>query len=284
MQFLANIPKIPIFYMASLLIIMFFTMGSFIYYIRNIFVKESQFDTANTLITRLGKIIFPLFAFLLASVAVMIVSKKNEIQHALQVEAESVVDIVFIGSFLPLDVQEKVHHNLKEYLLFVKNEEWKNLEHGKILYEGRSYITHTLKDLHTYLDSNPHNLHMIQNIIKPLQKLSDARRERCEISIKKIHPYMWTVLLINSIISLFIVIFFLNKNIPGQFLAIFLISIPFGLIFSLLIGFNNPFVGSLSLSPSIIEDSIKSIDTILNQNKVSSLQPLKEKVLLESSF
>jgi len=269
MQFLGEISKIPIFYMACFLISIFFILGSVIYYIRNIFVKESQFDDSNVLIGRLGKLVFPLFAFFMASVAIMIVTKKNEIEHALQAETESVVDVISTGSFLPFDVQEKIHHNLKEYLLFVKNKEWKNLEYGKILYEGQFYITHTLKDLYTYVDSNPHSLHMVQNIIKPLEKLNDARRERCEISLKKVHPYMWCVLFINSIISLFIFIFFINRNVSGQFLGVFLISVPFGLIFSLLIAFNNPFIGSLSLSTSIIEDAIKSIDTILNENRNS---------------
>ena len=267
MSFLNDISHIPIFFIAAFLSLLFFFVGVIIFYIRNAFVKEGTFDTSNELIVRLSRVIFPLFAFLLASVAVMIVSKRNEIESSLQREVDSAVDIAFLGVFLPTPLQEKINHNLKDYLLFLKNVEWHSLSKGTHMNEGRTYITQTFEELSEYFETNSHKEYASHNLIQSVQNLSDARRDRSALSSKKVHPYMWFILFTDGIISLFIVIFFLKKTINGQFFCIALISISFGLIFSLLIGFNNPFSGSLSISSKPIDEGLNVIEIFLNKTK-----------------
>jgi len=271
MSLLNFIASSSIFYIAAFLFILFYGIGILIIFVRDSFVHPTRFSNSNLLIDLLVQIASPLFAFLLASIAIMIVSSRDGIERALQNETDSVVDIVLLSTNLPRDVQEKVQDQLKKYLVCLKNEEWKSLSQGKIPHEGRLHISKVLSDLYTYFNTNPPTLYSTQSLIQTLQNLNDARRDRAEFSVKRLHPYMWGILFIDAIISMIIIIFFLAKKVPGQQFSIFLLSISFSLIFSILIGFNNPFLGSLRIKPESIDDSLTVIDVIISQNKTSPL-------------
>ncbi len=234
-------------YIAILLSLFFFSIGMGLSYLRNAFFKGDPWENSDHLFLRLSGLSFPLFAFLIASVAVSAMSKREEINRSFQTEVESVADMLFLESGLPVDVQKKISNHLKGYLLFIKNKEWPVLEQGKKISHGREYISKALDDLYVYFDAHPDKTFMAQSLIGSLEKINDARKERSQASMKRVHPYMWFVLFVGAVLNLFVSIFFLHKKSSGQIVGIGSLSILLGLIFSMLIGFNSPFVGSLTI-------------------------------------
>ena len=262
MDLMTHLSSLSLFYLTPLLIGFFIFVSIVTLWARTFLIKETKIQTPNPLVDRLVDMCAPVFAFLLASVVVMLISNRDRIEQAIQNETDSVTDVIFLSSSLPKDIQNQIYHDLKSYLFSIKNEEWGTLDKEGSTYTSRVHIARMIQGINTYFEQNSQNTYVAQNLIQSVQHLNDARRERHEASLKKIHPYMWFILFANASLSLFSLFFFLKRTTAGQCVSIILISTSFGLIFSVLIAFNSPFKGSLALSSNVIDDSVKMIESI----------------------
>lgn len=260
--------SLPIYWMTFLVIVLYlaFTVSAF-FGCKKFISKQHRVDHSDVIIT-ISQSVGTLYGLLLASIAVIIITNRIDISHAIETEANSAADIALLSEMLPGETA-KIQENLKDYLYAVKNVELEALKRGDISYEAGKYLMLLQKNLLSYKTPTPNQTMVIQKNLDALSDLYKARRTRIEGAQYNTHPYVWFVLISGSLILIFCCAIFTFQHAPLYLFLLSLVGLSVGLIISLMIAFDKPFVGDVAIQPVALDESLRLLQE-LSSNAASS--------------
>ncbi len=205
---------------------------------------KSNHEVAGYLLSVVGT----LYSVLLGLIVVDTQSKYQEARAMSQQEADSCLDMFHLAYAMPLKERTQLHKELMEYLDVLVAKEWNSRSSEgsfkdfaktpfrEIWWSLTDYEPQTNKEQSTY-----------EQLLDEMQKLSDGRRYRMQISKAALPPVMWGVLIAGAALTVFFTYLFEVENTKAQVLMTALVALSLALNILLVALFNNPYKGYMRI-------------------------------------
>jgi hypothetical protein len=205
---------------------------------------KSNHEVAGYLLSVVGT----LYSVLLGLIVVDTQGKHQEARAMSQQEADSCLDMFHLAYAMPLKERIVLHEKLQEYLDVLISKEWTSQttegsfgDHAKkpfreIWWSLTDYEPQTQKEQSCY-----------EQLLDEMQKLSDGRRYRMQISKTQLPPVMWGVLIAGASLTVFFTYLFEVENTKAQVLMTALVALSLALNILLVALFNNPYKGYMRI-------------------------------------
>lgn len=201
-------------------------------------------------------------AVLLAFIAVTAWENYGKAEAVTSQEAQLTADVLRSSFVMPEPLRSAIGKSGNQYLDIVINEEWPSMANEQMEFR-RGWDT--LVDLYMEVSRFRTNDSILQihyaNLYEKINSLIDARRARILLAHQYFQPIVWSVVLITSIINIFYLFLFHMDSTKMHVVITLLISIAIGCIFSLIICFDRPFQGGLSIHSDAFKNVQKNYMT-----------------------
>ncbi len=261
MALLHFLSSLPIYLMTFLVIALYLAFTILAFFGCKKFISNQHRTDHSDVIITISQSVGTLYGLLLASVAVIIITNRMDISHAIETEANSAADIALLSSMLPNE-SITIQKSLKDYLHTVKTIELEALKKGEIKYDAAQYLIQLQKNLLSIATPGPNESIIIQKNLDVLSDLYKARRTRIEGAQYSTHPYVWFVLVVGSLILIFCCAIFTFQHAPLYLFLLSLVGLSVGLIISLMIAFDKPFAGDVAIQPVALNESLRLLDEL----------------------
>lgn len=188
------------------------------------------------------------YGLIIASVLVIAINRFDHGQQVVETEANLIGDVVRdVRTFSP-DIEEPVRRLAARYLDDVVTKEWPAQQQGQRTMLGLATLAELTRQIRRYEPRNGAEAAFYANLVQTLNKLYDARRERIFLSGAGIAGEVWAVTWAGAAL---IIGFALLFGIPSRrvhFLLASILAVSLALIFALVLMFDTPFQGDISIS------------------------------------
>lgn len=205
---------------------------------------KSNHEVAGYLLSVVGT----LYSVLLGLIVVDTQGKYQEARAMSQQEADSCLDMFHISYALPLKQRVILHEKLKEYLDVLISKEWTSqTSEGAFGDFAKKPFREIWWSLTDYEPQTQKEQSCYEQLLDEMQKLSDGRRYRMQISQTQLPPVMWGVLIAGASLTVFFTYLFEVENSKAQVLMTALVALSLALNILLVALFNNPYKGYMRI-------------------------------------
>lgn len=205
---------------------------------------KSNHEVAGYLLSVVGT----LYSVLLGLIVVDTQGKHQEARAMSQQEADSCLDMFHLAYAMPLKERIILHAKLQEYLDVLISKEWtsdtKEGSFGDFAKKPFREIWWSLTDFEPQTQKEQS---CYEQLLDEMQKLSDGRRYRMQISKTQLPPVMWGVLIAGASLTVFFTYLFEVENPKAQVLMTALVALSLALNILLVALFNNPYKGYMRI-------------------------------------
>jgi hypothetical protein len=185
--------------------------------------------------------------------------KANEITNS---EANCIASIYQNTMPFPVEFRTLLKAELSDYVNAIINDEWETMQKGQ-----RSPRVHELQEkiVRSYSIFEPKNETQkifLAESIKKLNEASELRRQRILYAATGIHPILYIVLFIGSIITITFSMLFGTENFTEHLIMSSALAAMIALALFTIISLDYPFVGKFSINP---DSFIKILPTLLSK-------------------
>lgn len=252
-RILFYVPVIPLGAIMIFLAVAFSVIGLSIVWR---FVPRQTLKAHNDITASIFEGIAMAYTVLLAFVVVISWQDFDKAETHTVMEANCLVSLYRNSAAFGQPFQNDVRSLIKEYVNVVINEEWASLGRG----EESVKAIDALRNLWgLYTDHEPktkkEELFLAHSITK-LDDLREMRRLRVIDSTTGVHPVLWFVLLVGAIITIGFTFFFGSDKFIHHAVMTSILSIIIALILLMILSFDFPFTGSVSIELKTFQQSI----------------------------
>lgn len=218
-------------------------------------VRRAHNDIVGFIIAIVGVI----YAVLLASVAVMAWENYDKAKMVVTREASLLSDIQRIAYGLPADVSGKFRHAAIAYGEAVVGEEWPAMRQGRIPTQAWPEMARLQEIVVHYEPDTMAQLNVHAQMLVLMSGLLDMRQERIFYTEDGIEQTVWWVVILGTMGTVgFTFLFGLEKR-RHQLLS-GLTAVLAGLVIMLIAALDHPYLGDVSISPLILQQSIDRME------------------------
>jgi hypothetical protein len=196
-----------------------------------------------------------LYAVLLAFVVVIVWERFHDAERALVAEAGSAATLYRLSGGLDEASAAALRSRLTAYLESVLEEDWPAMAAG----HSSPATTRALSGLYEqpvhYRPADLHDADLQQELLRELDKLTEARRERLVMAEGTVPNAIWFVLFLGAVLTISFTFFFGTQNVLTQSLMTGVLA---ALIFSailVIIAIDRPYTGAVVVS----RESIRAV-------------------------
>ena len=209
-------------------------------------------DVAGFLVAIVGV----LYAVVLGFLVVTVWSHFDAVQQTADAEAFSLGDAYGFAGALPEPQRSRIRSLIASYAIEVRDVEWTTLQHGQPDPRARAYLKTAFGQLLTV--ETPGNASfgsalrreaIVDNVVATLKQVWDDRRTRLIEANAHLQPALHVALLIGAFMVLGFVFLFGVENLRLQLTMTALVAGCIGLLYGLVVEFNQPYGGLIRLSP-----------------------------------
>ena len=209
---------------------------------------------ANTMPTLVG--------FIFAFVTVATWQNYNAVSDSTSKEGHTLFDLYQILGAYPVEAKKIGQEEIINYTKSIINQEWPTLGKGEFNADTFNKLNHIsalfLKHKPTSLDE----LAIHNEGLRLLSTYRDLRRNRIENSNSYIGKPMWGALTLSALFLILFSAFFKTRNIRIHAVMMALVGASLGVMFFLLVLFDNPFWGPSSIQRVAFHKTLDSIMVI----------------------
>lgn len=205
---------------------------------------KSNHEVAGYLLSVVGT----LYSVLLGLIVVDTQSKYQEARAMSQQEADSCLDMFHLAYGLPLEKRIILHNKLQEYLDVLVAQEWNShSREGSFIDFAKTPFREIWWILTDFEPQTNKEQSVYEQLLDEMQKLSDGRRYRMQISKTSLPAVMWGVLIAGAALTVFFTYLFEVENTKAQVLMTALVALSLALNILLVALFNNPYKGYMRI-------------------------------------
>lgn len=213
----------------------------------------------NDIVGFISAIIGVIYAVLLASVAIMASENYDKAKMVVTREASMLGDIQRIAQGLPAEVGKNIRDAARAYGETVIREEWPAMRQGKVPTQAWPEMARLQGFAIHYEPATmgQQNLHM--QLLAQVSDLLDVRRERIFYSEDSIEPMVWWVVILGTMGTVGFTCFFGLEKRRHQVMSGLTAALA-GLVIALIASLDHPFLGEVSISPLVLQQSIDRME------------------------
>ena len=199
-----------------------------------------------------------IFGFILAFVTISVWQNYNTVNDRVLQEAHRLYNLYRTINAYPAEVKDIGKGQLKRYAAEVINTEW------PLLTQGQFDVT-VFKEFNAIesliVNFKPHTfgeLSAQQEMLRQLSEYRELRRVRIENAKSFIDPPLWAALFISAELLILFSVLFKTHNIRMHAVMTSIVGASLGIIFFLLVLYNNPFLGPNAIQPAAFKNLLES--------------------------
>jgi len=205
---------------------------------------KSNHEVAGYLLSVVGT----LYSVLLGLIVVDTQAKYQEARAMSQQEADSCLDMFHLAYGMPMKERIELHTKLMEYLDVLVEQEWNShTTEGSFQDFAKKPFREVWWSLTDFEPQTNKEQSVYEQLLDEMQKLSDGRRYRMQISKQGLPPVMWGVLISGAALTVFFTYLFEVENEKAQILMTALVALSLALNILLVALFNNPYKGYMRI-------------------------------------
>jgi hypothetical protein len=187
------------------------------------------------------------YAVLLGFAVITIWEKFKDAQDQVTSEATAAAAIYRLAEGVDKPYQMMLKEAVSHYLTVALTREAHTMEIGAPDAATNTALNELYSATIAAKPSNVEDSDTFQSILGELQLLSEARRERLELSRGAVPPIMWSVLLFGAILNVAFALFFVTEHVTSQVAMTGLLAVIFISMF-VVINLYFPFTGGLKVA------------------------------------
>lgn len=209
---------------------------------------------ANTMPTLVG--------FVFAFVTVAAWQNYNSVSDTVSKEAHTLFNLYQIMDAYPSETKKAGQAELIQYANIVIEQEWPILNEQKFDINAFKSLDRIKNIFVNHKPSNFEGTSIHNEGLSLLSDYTDLRRNRIESAKSFLAKPMWAALIISAVLLIIFSALFKTKNIRIHAVMIALVGGSLGVMFFLLVIYNNPFWGPSTIQPTPFQKTLESISII----------------------
>jgi len=209
-------------------------------------LRRAHNDVAGFILAIVGVI----YAVLLAFIAISTWENFNKAQDAAELEANMVDNLYVDSAGLPPKLAFSARQHLREYVRLVIEKEWPAQQAGRTNIEGWKPLFKLNGEIAKYRPGG-NGATLDSEILHTANDLYRARRDRLVAATSKIPTVMWAVTLLGGALTVGFSFLFGVPRFWSHLLMTGLLSASLALVIVLIVAFDCPFRGDLSVSSDV---------------------------------
>ncbi|MEP7270655.1 MAG: DUF4239 domain-containing protein [Acidobacteriota bacterium] len=210
---------------------------------------DSHHEVAGFIFGTVGVI----YAVLLAFVVVAVWEQFEAAKTAVSEEGNHLGNIVRLAEGLKQDETARILSGAKEYARTVIEHEWPAMESGDTREVAHSSADNLWKVIRDFNPATEREQVLYAEMINQMDELGGDRRSRLHASYDDLPNLMWVLLIGGGITTVAFTYFFRVKGLTTQLLMTSALAGITVFVLFLILALDNPFRGSVSVSPEPIE-------------------------------
>jgi len=203
-------------------------------------------DVAGPIITTVGTVLAVMLSFMVVTVWQEFDVSAANVQH----EASAVSDLYHLAPALPAPVSTRLQTAVRSYTQIVVDREWKLMQSGKRSMRARDVSLSILGIVAGYEPKTPTQVALQQEAFALIKTFSDDRRSRIFDNQESIPGILWLTMIFIGAITVGSSYFFDVRNFQAHLLMTIALAAVIGSIFVLIVEFDLPFRGDISVPPT----------------------------------
>lgn len=197
-----------------------------------------------------------LYAVLLAFVVLAVWEDYNDASAVASAEASQLADLHWLAEGFSADQREDLQSAVRTYASVVIDDEWPKMDRGEHSPSADGAFS-SLQALYTALEPDEGREASIYDAsLERMATLSDSRSDRLHINRDGLSPILWVVLVVGGAITILFTYFFGVRNLRAQALMTALLAAMMALALFVILSFDHPYRGDLSVGPDAFEDAL----------------------------
>lgn len=213
------------------------------------YVPHHKLKVHNDVAGAIFETIGVMYAVLLGFVVVIVWQGFDKSSLNVEKEANCLSDIYRDAESFSPDVKNRARALVLEYADAVITKEWETMKEGMPSLDVRKVIDKMQVLYAGYEPKTENEKLFFQESVHKFNELCELRRFRVLDSRTGIEPVLWLVLLAGAITTTLFPIFFGSENVRAQILMTALLAALIALILFMILVFDFPFTGEVSISP-----------------------------------
>ena len=209
---------------------------------------------ANTMPTLVGLI----FAF----VTIATWQNYNAVSDDVSKEAHALFDLYQILEAYPSETKKVGQERIINYTQTVINKDWPTLGTQRFDLDTFEQLDSLSRLFLSYKPTGYDGVAIQNEALRLLSNYRDSRRSRIENASSFVGKPMWGALVLSALFLILFSAFFKTQNIPIHAIMMALVGGSLGVMFFLLVLFDNPFLGPSAIQPIPFQKTLESIAII----------------------
>ena len=200
-----------------------------------------------------------LYAVLLAFIAVVTWESFSKASDIAEKEANLSANIARDTVGLPQPIAGKLQAEIRGYLEVVINKEWREQRAGIVPMSGWANLARIHQDISSMAPATPGQAVLMQEMLRGLNELYDARSARLEAVEGHIQPLMWFAIGTLGALTIGYACFVRSEGLLGHLLMLAGLTAAIALILALIAELDYPFRGAISVSTHAYELALSQL-------------------------
>lgn len=209
-----------------------------------------------------------LYAVLLAFVVIITWERFNEAERALTTEAGAAIALFRLSTGVDEATGTKLRDQTVAYLRSVLEEDWPAMANGHWSRETSARLNELYWTVVHYRPADLHDADLQQDLLREVDKLTEARRTRLVMAAGTVPNAIWFVVFLGAVLTISFTFFFGTQNVLSQCLMTGVLA---ALIFSailVVIAIDRPFTGAVVVPT-------ESIRTVLEEFQAARKEAIR---------
>ncbi|MHB8146481.1 MAG: bestrophin-like domain, partial [Vulcanimicrobiaceae bacterium] len=177
-----------------------------------------------------------------------------------QREASAISDLYHLAPNMPTPVGTKLQAAIRDYAEIVVNQEWKLMRAGHRSPKARAISLSILGIVSSYEPTAPSRIALQQEAFGLVKAFTDERRSRIFDNQEAIPGALWLTMIFIGVVTIGSSYFFQVRNFQAHLLMTIALAAVIGSIFVLIVEFDLPFRGDISVPPTAFVHFLHDVD------------------------
>lgn len=187
------------------------------------------------------------YGLAVALIAVSVWETHAEVSSTVSHEASRIAGLYRDVSSYPEPKRAELQAELKGYTDYLIEEAWPMQQKGVYPTRGVDWLNRFQVSLTSFEPTKESEKALHAEALAAFNRLIDARRHRLDSMLVRLPPILWFIIHFGAIISLASAFFFRVRDVKLHGIQLTLLSIFIGLVVTLILAFDRPFLGDLGI-------------------------------------
>jgi len=202
------------------------------------------------------------YAILMAFVIFSTWQKFTAADDAVTAEANSLGDLIRIAQQFPDPERHELFTRVRAYAVSVTEDEWKAMAHERASPQAFAALN-SMWQAYAAIDPQTNRASALYGeVLRHLGDVSDHRRDRIRAAATTIPGTLWVVLLASGAATIGFTYCFAGRNLRTQAIMTAVLGGVIGLLLFVVLEFNLPFTGDISVPPTAFNQVFKLLDLV----------------------